>query len=444
MGATARLSDPAVRAEPGAEEVCPVTVRNTGTVVDEFTFAVLGEAAAWATVEPASLSLLPGAEGSTTVRFRPPRDATTPQGRVPFAVRVASKEDPQGSVVEEGSLDVGAFVDISAEVVPRTSRGRQTGRHEVAIDNRGNAAVEAQVSGSDPDEALTFHFSAASVVSAPGTASFSRFRVSARGLLWRGTPATIPFTVTVTAQGQQPIRLDASFQQQPTIPAWLPRTAAVCLALVLATAVAWKVVLQPSVRRTVADAPAIKQANQNIQTLANQAGVALPSPGASVASSPVASGAPDTGAAAVGTPIGVPVSIKASPGTVRTATLVFPARSTAALTVTGLVVQNPFDDAGLVTVRRGPPDSAPADLDPLLRQSLFDLAAPSTVLTPPLVLNSGETLLISLRCVKPGAVATGDPANPAPPDNQCDITVLVSGFVRGVLPAPVPSPSPVP
>ncbi|MEP6695753.1 MAG: hypothetical protein ABJA34_02620 [Pseudonocardiales bacterium] len=442
MGATARLSEAALRVEPGAEATCQVTVRNTGTVVDEFTFTVLGEAAAWAMVEPPSLSLFPDAEGEVTVRFRPARDASTPQGRIPFGIRVQSKEDVQGSVVEEGNLDVGAFVQISAEIVPRTSRGRQNGRHEVAIDNRGNSAVEVLLSGTDPDEALAFHFPSPSVMAAPGTASFSRFRVSTGGLLWRGTPATIPFAVTVAPQGQPPIRLDAALQQQPMIPAWLPRTIAVCLALALASAVAWKVVVQPSVRRTVAQAPAIQQANQNIQTLANHAGVTLPSPGASVSPSPTG----EAGAGAQAGAVAVPVDLKAAQGIngARTIALVLPAKPTASLTLTGITVQNPFNDAGLVTVRRGPVGAQPLDLDPLLRLSLFDLTAPTTAFSPPLALGAKETLFVTLECVKIGTFPTGDPNVPGPEHTQCDVTVLVAGFVRSAQPVPAPSLTPVP
>ncbi|PZS34100.1 MAG: hypothetical protein DLM59_05285 [Pseudonocardiales bacterium] len=449
MGVTARLSEAALRADPGAEATCQVTVRNTGTVVDEFAVTVLGESAAWATAEPPSLSLFPDAEGEVTIRLRPPRDASTPQGRIPFGVRVLSKEDAQGSVVEEGYLDVGTYAEVTAEIVPRTSRGRQNGRHEVAIDNRGNAAVEVLLSGADPDEALAFHFTAPSVTAAPGTASFSRFRVSTRSLLWRGTPATIPFFVTVAPRGQQPIRLDASLQQQPMIPAWLPRTIAVCLALVLATAVAWKVVLQPSVRRTVARSPAVQQANQNIQTLANNAHVVLPSPGISLSPSPGGGAAGAGGAAAAAGAFATPVDLtgnQATPGNKRlsTATLVFPPTSKAALTITGITVQNPFNDAGLVTVARGAPDSQAAGLDPLLRVSLFGLTTPSTAFTPPLALSAKETLFLTLTCVKPGAVPNGDPNNPAAADPQCDVIVLVTGFARSTNPGPLPTPSPTP
>ncbi len=445
MGATARLSDAAIAVECGSEGACQVTVRNTGTVVDEFTFTVLGEAAAWATVVPATLSLFPDAEGEVTVTLAPPREASTPVGQLPFAVRVASKEDPRGSVVEEGTVDVSAFVECTAEIVPHTSRGRQTGQHEVAIDNRGNAAVQVAISGSDPNDDLTFRFSSTSVTAAPGTASFSRFRVTSRGLLWRGTPATVPFAVTVTPAGQPPIRLDASFQQQPMIPAWLPRTIAVVFALILASAIAWKVVLEPSVRRTVAEAPAIKEANANIQTLANSTGVQLPSPGASASPSPGASASPAGGGAPLGNPVAIPVTIQAAPGNTRAVRVQFPADSKTVLSVSAIVVQNAFNDAGVIAVRRHPAGTAGTEQDEiLLRQSLFDQPSPNLVLSPALTLGAGDTLLISLQCVKAGTIATGDPANPGTPNTNCDISVLISGFVRGDAKNPPATPSPTP
>lgn len=445
MGATARLSEAAIQVECGSEGATAVTVRNTGTVVDEFAFTVLGESAAWSTVDPPSLSLFPDAEGSVTVTFRPPRDASTPVGQLPFGVRVASKEDPRGSVVEEGALDVTPFVDISAEIVPHTSRGRQSGSHEVAIDNRGNQAVEVTLSGTDPNDDLTFKFSSSSVTAAPGTASFSRFRVTSRGLLWRGQPATLPFAVTVTPIGQQPIRLDASFQQQPMIPAWLPRTIAVVFALILATAIAWKVVLQPSVRRTVADAPAIKEANANIQTLADQTGVQLPSPGASVSPSPGVGNATAPGGTPLGNPVTVPVRVQVSPGNTESVRVAFPPSSKTILSLTTIVAQNPFNAAGVLDVRRHRAGAADAaDDEVLLRQSLFDQPSPSMVLNPALALAAGDTLLVSLQCVKPGAVNTGDPNNPADAKSQCDISLLISGFARGDGKNPPATPSPSP
>ena len=43
---------------------------------------------------------------------------------VPFGLRAASREDPDGSTVEEGTVEVTPFTDTFAEIIPRTARGR--------------------------------------------------------------------------------------------------------------------------------------------------------------------------------------------------------------------------------------------------------------------------------------------------------------------------------
>src|SRR6266511_4409719 len=231
MGANAVLSSASLAVEAGEEVSCEVKVRNNGTVVDQFSFEVLGDAAAWSTVEPASLSLFPDAEESVQVWFRPPRAADVPAGIVPFAVRVSSQEDPEGSVVEEGTLEVSRFVDAFAELSPRTSRGRRTAWHDLSYTNRGNSAVESRISAADPDKLLAFAVSPRRLATAAGSASFARVRVQAHSLLWRGTPRTIPFQVTVQPDGASPTVLDGSMVQEPMIPGWVPRALAVGLAL---------------------------------------------------------------------------------------------------------------------------------------------------------------------------------------------------------------------
>ena len=109
MGASVTLVTPAVAVEPGQVVSIEVRVRNTGSVVDEFALDVLGDAAGWAAVEPPTLSLFPGAEGTAQAVFRPPRAASTPAGAVPFGLRARSREDAAGSAVEEGTVEVGSF-----------------------------------------------------------------------------------------------------------------------------------------------------------------------------------------------------------------------------------------------------------------------------------------------------------------------------------------------
>src|SRR5262252_6136391 len=172
MAAIATLEPISVTVEPGQQATTQVRVRNTGTVVDRFHFEVLGEPSAWAVVAPGELSLFPNAEGTVEVRFTPPRDAQTHAGGTPFAVKVTSDEDAAGTVVEEGTLDMRPFRDLFAELVPRTSSGRRKAALRLAVDNRGNTAVTAAVSGADPNQLLDFSFDPPSFTAAPDTATF--------------------------------------------------------------------------------------------------------------------------------------------------------------------------------------------------------------------------------------------------------------------------------
>src|SRR2546428_9742683 len=109
MGATATLEAPALAVEPGAEASVKLRVRNTGQVVDPFAFQVLGDPGGWSAGDPPPLSLFPGAEEVTTIRFRPPRASSVPAGEVPFAVRVVSREDPDAAAVEDRLPAIGSF-----------------------------------------------------------------------------------------------------------------------------------------------------------------------------------------------------------------------------------------------------------------------------------------------------------------------------------------------
>ena len=76
MGALAQLSQSRVEVEPGRTATIAVTVRNTGTVVDRYTFEALGAASPWVSFSPDSLSLFPEASGTVNVILAPPREPT--------------------------------------------------------------------------------------------------------------------------------------------------------------------------------------------------------------------------------------------------------------------------------------------------------------------------------------------------------------------------------
>src|SRR6478672_8478996 len=109
MPASVDLVQPTLGVMPGEAVSTTIRVTNTGRIVDELSFDVLGDAAAYTTIEPARVPLFPGAHGETTITFRPPRGSSPAAGNVPFGIRVRSQEDRAFSFVVEGSLQIGAL-----------------------------------------------------------------------------------------------------------------------------------------------------------------------------------------------------------------------------------------------------------------------------------------------------------------------------------------------
>lgn len=232
---------------PGLAAPVQVKVKNTGTVVDQFTLDVLGDSNAWATIEPPTLSLFPGAEGSATVTFSPPRSSRVAAGSMPFGIRVQSKEDPAGSTVEEGTIDVGAFSEPFVELVPKTSRGSTGATHDVAIDNRGNVPLDATLTATDADRLLAFEVRPPGVVAAPGTAAFAKVRVKPRRTFWRGPSMSRPFQLQADVPGVAPIVIDGSMLQTAILPAWTMRAVVALIALIVLATAAWLFLLKPAI-----------------------------------------------------------------------------------------------------------------------------------------------------------------------------------------------------
>ncbi|MGH9246124.1 MAG: hypothetical protein ACRD29_17795 [Acidimicrobiales bacterium] len=254
MGASASLSAPALAVDPGGETETELKVRNTGGVVDQFVLDVLGEAGPFARIEPNVLNLFPGAEGTATIKFAPPKAAKTPAGTLPYGVRVWSKEDPEGSTVQEGSIDVSAFAETAAELLPRTSRGRRRARHELAVDNRGNTTMNAGVSVVDPDELVTARVTPPTIVAAPGSAVFNKIEIRPKKRFLKGAPKTIPFQVIVSADGQPPVTTDGAMVQEQVLPKWLLPLALIAIAGLLVLFVLWQTLLKPQINSAAREA----------------------------------------------------------------------------------------------------------------------------------------------------------------------------------------------
>ena len=238
MAGSVTITPSSVSVVPGEQTTASVRIRNTGTVVDQFSVSVLGQAAAWTTAVPAVVSLFPGAEGTIDLHFAPPRTADVSAGPVPYGVRVDASQDADGSVVEEGEVDLLPFLDVQAKLTPRTSEAKKTARHEVLVDNRGNSPVEAEIVAMDPDEVLAFDVKPRTVSVPGGQSVHVPVKVVARKGFLKGTDKHRPFQVRVSYAATHPaITLDGTLVQKPGMPKFIVPLVGAAVVLALAALV---------------------------------------------------------------------------------------------------------------------------------------------------------------------------------------------------------------
>ena len=273
MGTSVSLQQTALAVQPGESVSTELRVRNTGDVVDQFSFQPLGDAAPWITVEPPTVRLFPETDALVTVTIAPPRDSSSKPGIATWAVKAVPKEDPVGAAVGEGTVDVGSFVELAAELQPGTGRSRFTGKFETAIDNRGNLAVPVRINGNDTEHALEFDIRPPQVDSQPGSAHFAKINVKPVQRMWRGQPKAHPFQIVVEPQARvtqapgegedlpapvaaphAPIILNGNLLQEPIIPKWLLKALLLLIALLILLFILWKTLLKPQVESAARDA----------------------------------------------------------------------------------------------------------------------------------------------------------------------------------------------
>ncbi|WP_027344155.1 COG1470 family protein [Hamadaea tsunoensis] len=453
MGASASLENNALSAACGESVATTLTVRNTGTVVDQFRISVLGDPGEWCQVDPPMISLLPGHEGTVSLRFSPPRDPATPFGQLPFGVRVEPQEDVAGLTVEEGVLTVTPYAELQVDLVPNTSKGWRRAKHQLTVANRGNAQVAVHCVATDPNGALDVTIDPVGQSIGPGVAAQASVRVRPRHTLWRGAAQTLPFTVGVqvgVAPGQTapaPVNVNANLLQNAIFPPWLPRTLATIAALVIGAAVAWHVVLRPTVQNAASNAVAapLAQTDENMRRVADKVGVDIvPLDGSSASPDRSPQAGEGGGDAALGLPLTTRLSITTEPDGQQVTGASVPLAADRALTVPRILVQNPYKATGLLVIGTGEATDTGRMTgqipvaDRLVVIALGeDQATPTQplVFDPPLVLPTGRTLAMTVQCVTAGTSPGGGTRA------TCEIAALVGGYTRKAT-EPTGSPSP--
>jgi hypothetical protein len=216
------LRDTQLQVRPGDIVGTTATVRSTSDRVEQYDLDVLGPAAAWAEVIPSTISVIQRGENTVRLQFRPPVGPGTPSGTVPFALRCASREDPDSRAVVEGDLAVGAIHEIAASLTPAVYRGRRTGRWTARFDNRGTAPARLRLAASDERRALGFATAPEEIEIGPGDsgAAFLKARAKRPTLLGGVKNHRVRLTYTrVAAPGEAGSEgfLDATFEHIPVM-----------------------------------------------------------------------------------------------------------------------------------------------------------------------------------------------------------------------------------
>lgn len=453
MSLTASLDASSVTVAPGEETTLPLQILNSGRTVEEYHFEVVGTCAAWSAIEPAVLSLYPGDSGTVSLVMRPPREATVLAGETTFGIRVMPTGDRSDTVVPEGRVTVLPFTETTAELVPRGSNGSRSGRHQLAVDNRGNTPVTVRLGAQPGTEQARVVFAASELRIEPGHAEFAKLRVRPARRMWRGTPVTHAFQVFAAPQppeGEEapaPVLVDGSYQQDPILPRWLPRALLTAALLILVLVGLWYALLRPAVKsaareavtpeavRSAAVADKSKAPTEGEQGGADSGGGGdsagtdtgpgggsgpTPSPGPSASGG--SGGGGDGGDTASGAPTSAQTRVRdAVGGGPNTGTaLEVPAGQTFQLT--DIVVQNPQGDAGTVTVTAG-------EGTRVLSLGLENFRDSDYHFVTPILVPAGGKVTMTIDCRR-----VGKPVG-APAPSRCSSSMFLGGTMRTDAPA---------
>ncbi|MGK5628965.1 COG1470 family protein [Streptomyces sp. URMC 123] len=434
---------PTVTVSPGGEATTTLSVRNDSDIVEAYTLEVVGDCAAWSTVEPARVSLYPGTSETVTVRLAPPRSPDIRAGEVPLGVRVLPAEHPESVAVSETTVHIEPFLELRTELQPRRRRGWLAARYRLAVRNEGNTAIDVEPAGKQPGEELKFGFTPQRRRLEPGESAETGLRVRAPGLIWFGTPTTWPFELDVTATGDgvpeaDPLDrrrpLDGEFVQVPVLPRWLLAVLAALLALLIA----WFALVRPAVRSTAQQA-ATEAAREREAGGAEQQGDRAGAPGggsggqgrtggqgqgqgqeatAGTGTGPGTGGGPgaDGGPGTVpgsGQQSSSTIDVQTDGGARKVGTYQVPAGKV--FGITDLVVANFQGDEGLLTLTFGDSKVTTIALETFRNQDYHWVT--------PIKVTENATVTAAVTCAKPGTPATGRQAS------GCHQVVNLSGVL---------------
>jgi hypothetical protein len=404
----AELSSSAIVVSPGGEEVERLTIRNLGTATESYAVVPLGICAGWTLIDPPTLTLFPGEEQTLKVTLRPPRSPSVAAGDSVLALRIVPHGQPDDAATIEASLTVLSFAQRRLSVLQPVQRARRRATYDIVLENQGNAQASCRLVLADAAGHLIGRFDPPSIGVDPGQNATSQVRVTAKGLRWTGGTQTLPFTIEAAQDGFAPADTTATLLQPTILSRRTIGSLAVLVAGLVGLGAAWNWVVRPAIDDAAADAVG----ELAISTVAPPDTTDIgDDPDDSVApddSTPVT--APDVDASDEGTPLSFRMSITSPVG--QSTSEDFTPRRNQRVEITDIVLQDPNEDIGTLTISN--------DGETLLVFQLIDLLSYEPIeLQTPIVVAPGTPLTVSLTCTSAGDATTG----------VCNPAVFFSGVV---------------
>lgn len=393
MAAQAWFSLDQVDVAPGSTVVLQLTVVNLADTTDAFVLTPSGMAAAWTTIEPATLTLFGGTQQVVAVEVRPPMLPSTTAGPTLLSVRIVPHSDPDDVRGAETTIVIGGSHSRRLDVLQPAQRGRHGATFEMMLENRGNTPASCRLHVVDPSGRVEGEFDPPAAGVEPGASTLIRLKLRTKGLQWERRARTLPFRIDADQTGSPTATAEATFIQVPMVPERLIGRLIAAAGVLALVAAGWFAVVKPAIRDAADDAVAEARPTVDSTVDSRVTGPTGPTnPG-------------DTSASTVPTVVdtdGQPTAIPFAPiaGQGETIEQRYAVPAGQLLHVTDLIVQNPNADQGTLTIQRNEVVLFTYRLDNIFS----DVGVP---LVTPIEFVTGQDLVIVITCVGVGDQTVG-------------------------------------
>lgn len=232
---------------PGRPAAITVDVTNTRTLISGHRIRVLGVDPQWVEIDNDSLSLFPETADSAKVTVTFPEGI--PAGTRTLSIEVAELTPPESVRTVDVQLTVPENLDLSLSLDPLSVTGGKSATVGVLLENSGNAALEADLTGTDEEGEVSFTFTPPAPSLDPGEQMLASVELTAKRH-WFGAPVLRPFTVN-SGPVSAPVTAFGTWVQKPRV-----SRGALALCGLLLAATVFGVVLTASLSQVVGQSAA--------------------------------------------------------------------------------------------------------------------------------------------------------------------------------------------